>query len=1064
MNYKLPTIGCFLLIMFVMYAGAFSYYAPIESDNKLIILGESGDAKCGLSECEYRYTITNNDSKSHTINIFSYLDSDVKNGTLIIEEINLKLVNYEYSECLEWVTYEDTNKENNKKCNKEKITTGQYYKEEKVNTLNKNGLIGTTAPLIVKTEKYDGTVSQKGVNTTTINKGETKTYKIKFQPTNKSGELIIKAISDTDQLIKASLDPTFILTDLNHYYDLDEVAGVTANDKVSNDFTMQHATYWDTNGKHGGNIRLHVAGGEWGQSDYIYPTTGTISVWVKPLWTGGFRNILSDYVAATKGTQFGINDDNTVIFYYHGATPINITTTATVDGNKWNLIQVVWGATDANLHINGVKAQTDADTYALTLADNTIYLGKQPAGNLYEGWIDEVAMWDVALSEADLNNLWNDGNGLFYGSANTIDTNYSYTISKETASIIMTNTTTDTNITVSDYNWFINSIKVSDDENYTKTGATERTDYNICLWAGGIGTDTLWHSDYECKNVNTGKWYGDTNFYFFDEETGLGTSATIDFNGTQYTGTNFYLPTTQITDSNTNTTITFTITKATYATRYYTIDMNKYTDLNIGFATLTDTNSTSIPLKVYQTDDTTLYPNTYVELYKASNGLIVGRQKTNSNAEATFNLHSTDQNYYASINNGQYTYYPVMLTIFYPKNELTLTQISEKWRIDITQNLYVSYTELDTNKIIYLLPNTALPFNIQIQDMNGNYFARTYAKQYPGNPTSDTLQPYLVDVTEGVLTTLRTVSGYTNSPIGDVSIKVYKLIPAIGRTYVEEVLTDSKGEALTMLVTNADYEFEVYRNSVYIATYTIKATSAVIYIQINDVDWVKPVLGSDAIAITNTPLNGVLFSSDNNIVINVYFTDSGGTIDVQYLHFYLINTDVNGVDGNDVTLVHTVITYADQNTISYGFPVNSSLRTVSGIHYDNNGYFKIVVDIVTSDGNYQTTIMYKPAGEFEPLYYVGPGARTFFGCSTGVDIFGYPLVCPTMLLMALFISLIITIGLAIEMGTTNMSALGAIFLLIVAIFTYLTWVPIVLFALMVVMTAVVAFATRGRFT
>ena len=110
----------------------------------------------------------------------------------------------------------------------------------------------------------------------------------------------------------------------------------------------------------------------------------------------------------------------------------------------------------------------------------------------------------------------------------------------------------------------------------TYTGATENTDYNICLRVDANNSTF----DQYCQNVATGKWYGDTNFYFYDETTGSATTATIDFNGTQYTGTSFYLPSTQITNgATTNTQITFTITKTGYGTRTYTTDMNKFTNL-----------------------------------------------------------------------------------------------------------------------------------------------------------------------------------------------------------------------------------------------------------------------------------------------------------------------------------------------------------------------------------------------------------------------------------------------------------------------------------------------------
>jgi len=74
-----------------------------------------------------------------------------------------------------------------------------------------------------------------------------------------------------------------------------------------------------------------------------------------------------------------------------------------------------------------------------------------------------------------------------------------------------------------------------------------------------------------------------------------------------------------------------------------------------------------------------LFTNTYVELYRPDkSNLVVGRRKTNASGETTFSLNNLDQNYYANINNGEFIYQPVMLTILYPKNEETLVQIDEK--------------------------------------------------------------------------------------------------------------------------------------------------------------------------------------------------------------------------------------------------------------------------------------------------------------------------------------------------------------------------------------------------
>ena len=74
-----------IFLLLINSAFAFNYYAPIEPDNKLIVYGEYKEIACPTEICEYRFSITNNDNKAHTVNIFSYLDTDLKQTPKLVE-------------------------------------------------------------------------------------------------------------------------------------------------------------------------------------------------------------------------------------------------------------------------------------------------------------------------------------------------------------------------------------------------------------------------------------------------------------------------------------------------------------------------------------------------------------------------------------------------------------------------------------------------------------------------------------------------------------------------------------------------------------------------------------------------------------------------------------------------------------------------------------------------------------------------------------------------------------------------------------------------------------------
>jgi len=547
-------------------------------------------------------------------------------------------------------------------------------------------------------------------------------------------------------------------------------------------------------------------------------------------------------------------------------------------------------------------------------------------------------------------------------------------------------------------------------------------------------------------------------FNFYDENSGLSlNNVQTNFDGNDYnSGTNSYQDLNVL--NLVTGTYTATFTKTNYCTRTYQSDFNSINSIVLNFAMLPSTLCGEVPMKVYQTDETTLFANTFVELKEQDTNYIVGKSKTNASGEATFNLKLADLNYLINIDNGTYTYYPVALTVLYPKNEETLLEIDENWRIDITQNLYSSFTELNSSKIIYLLPNTASAFNVKIQDMNGNYFARTYAKQYPGNPLTDTLQPYLVSTATGLLTTVNTVNSLNLLPVSSINIKIYKFISGLGRTYVEEITTDDKGQSLILLVLNDDYEFEIYQSGSFLRTDTINATSNTIYVKI-------PITIGDrnftyySIDTNFLPKRSRLITSDANLRQTTTLHNYGtSTATFNTIKIWATNTDRNGIAGNDLNLYIRIFN-SPANPFVNNIGINTTTKKVDGNSYDTNGLLKVYVLVTASDGNTQlTTYTYSlpnPRSLYEGL---SVDVKGFFGCSS-TD----PLTpCPGLLLIALFLSIIFTIGLAIETGYGSMEAMGIMFLVFMGLFTFFEYVPYLLYGIMIVTFIVIEIAIGGN--
>lgn len=642
----------------------------------------------------------------------------------------------------------------------------------------------------------------------------------------------------------------------------------------------------------------------------------------------------------------------------------------------------------------------------------------------------------------------------------SITADYEYEIDKINEQINFTDTTTDFNtlehIELTDWNWYVDTVLSSTDQNWTKTGVNQYEDYNVALNVCGT-YDTNIYCDYIEKTASTGKWFGDTNFYFYDELTGLDINATIDFNGTEYTGTSFYLPSRQITnESSTNSTYTFTITKTGYGTRYYTTDMNKYTDLNVGFLMLPDTNGSNVQFKFYETDQTTILSNADIlvrHTTKAYN--TISKRKTNSSGEITFFLNTLDSGYTFHItasDEDTFDYNTVSLTISKPRSESTGLTIDANWGLVLGGLSASSDLNIDsTSSVLAIYSDTIRAYIITISSnsLDPIYYSRKYELFSTGN-TAILLQPFLSTTDESTQIKLVTNQddGADVKAYPGITIKIYKFLPALGRSLIEQVITDAKGEALVYLIVGDTYEFEVYDSSGNLIPFEgtlindIKVTSADIYFTVNTSSGVITSLGQNYWYVTWDPTNTSVtkLTTGTKTFKHTVFNDS--LDDLNIISYYTQN-DVNLAWKNTISSLGEIeitmdsINWADLNI--------GNLEATIIIYKDQNYYvFKYHYVINKAFGGYYNPI----------IDGLQNGIRKDLSCpATGL--------CVPTLIIAWIVCVGMIIFLSLKTHLIGGQGAAGIFVAGTIFFTYLNWVPLELTLVVVVIVAAFIINDKG---
>lgn len=842
-----------------------------------------------------------------------------------------------------------------------------------------------------------------------------------------------------------------LLTDnIVSYWNFDETSGTIAPDSIGNyDATLSNSALWTLSGKINEGINFN-AGNYNIDTGYALNSTNdfTISFWADFTTSGTLKVPISTEDAVPK-TGFSLLSADGTSYFIAVCKSGSCTDTSSFNPSaNYNFYTITHSGDDWNIYENNVLKVNSTITGHVSSGLN-LYFGSRPANDRYENNLfDEVGIWNRVLTTDEITKLYNNGDALPYPFDKvTADFNYELVNSNGDLNLI-NNSSISGDIEITDVNWFLDDTQIGTGESLIYN-IEPNIDYNF-----GIFVDT--------NDADFNDWYYETvnfpsrlTFNFYDE------NSLVDLNGVSYSISPSIngISSGTLTDNNldlnlvgiTATEYLFTFTKTGYGTRYYQTELNQFSDIDINFGMLSNELGRNIEFQIYNESEV-LYPNQFVEFYNWESLTYAGKRKTNSEGKATFFINPNDANYVLRSND--FDYNAMTLTVNKPKDETTATTIDGNWQMDVGGLAWQSYTDITGNQAIQIYANTSADYELAISDDNSDYFERKYYVNYIGGTTAETLQPYLVPTNQAVSTTIFTISAFTQQPVGDITIQIYKTLEGAGRVLVEQVVTDDKGEALVSLIANDSYEFEIYRNSTLQGTLNIVATSTSIYINISDLTVSQGQLNSGFVNVLFNPNRGRLIGTDTSLTQTISVTDKNSGLEFTSARIIVTNTDINGVFGNDLNIYDETITI-----LTNSIDINSIAQTLNGVNYDTNGHLIVTVIVTTNQGTQTFNYIYKPVNGFDVYKAIGYDLRPFFGCTSTTN----PLIpCAPMLGIAIFISLLITIGFVIETGFTGQNSIAGVFLVIMGIFTYFAWVPIGIMAIMTVGYIMISLALGGK--
>jgi len=215
-------------------------------------------------------------------------------------------------------------------------------------------------------------------------------------------------------------------------FNSEAVSGTTAYDNSTylNNGTINGAT-WNSSGKHGGAMYFDGSNYiEVQDSPNLNPSQITIGAWIK---TNNIGAIVFKW-SETNGHRayaFEMNNPGTGTVYLSirnaaGGSAWAGGTTYLLD-NQWHYVVGTYDNSFIRIYVDGsLQGSTALSGNINNIIDNVL-IGRRPEGEFFNGLMDEVMIFNRALSPAEINASYNAGLYKLYNNfTNLIDANYTY--------------------------------------------------------------------------------------------------------------------------------------------------------------------------------------------------------------------------------------------------------------------------------------------------------------------------------------------------------------------------------------------------------------------------------------------------------------------------------------------------------------------------------------------------------------------------------------------------------------------------------------------------------------
>ncbi len=468
-----------------------------------------------------------------------------------------------------------------------------------------------------------------------------------------------------------------------------------------------------------------------------------------------------------------------------------------------------------------------------------------------------------------------------------------------------------------------------------------------------------------------------------------------------------------------------------YGVRYFDFDINTSNGIDVNIMMLRDINGLDINFTFFEENTTTILANQKIHVIRGDNDAnIVSIRTTDAGGRVSFFL-EPDTNYVFIT--PAIRYQRVAVTFNIPKEETAPATLITPYDLSIRRLASRSFLAQSATILTHVFPNTSSFYEFDLNASN-IYFGRELQVNFKGNPKTATIQMYLAKVSDpnGILTTILTKRADNLSTQPLILIRAFKTIIGEGTVEVQSVITDDAGLALMSFVNNDEYRLDFFDSSnVFLFSKLLRpiVSEYFVYIDTGEVSWVEPTL--EYIIIQGLPIDRRIVFTTTGFDINITVDVNGGLLDFSWL-------TISGDDGN--------ITFINNCGTGCGFTVplsdlNSNMQiTAKVVVRTASGLVKIEsASFVPIDGNITDLI----------TNLKGIPLRRSMGCSADKNE-------PCFFLVIL--SVFITIGVIFAAGagvSTDPSALSIIGVIVLGVFTYLTWIPVGFF----ILAALAAFAT-----